>query len=126
MLCESRHDVDRQLIGFGQFTRPELDLTFHLAVDEVNISSQSVQFGDQECGTWLDAYRRGVGKIERPLSGTKFDSLEFRYVVGSSRSRCQVNSSLTLMAGQSVSRQAISAAIFLGMLVLIKPSIHQS
>ena len=51
MFCESRHDVDRQLISFGQITRHELNLTFHQAADEVNISSQSVQFGDQQCGT---------------------------------------------------------------------------
>jgi hypothetical protein len=31
---------------------------------------------------WLAAHRRGAANIERPLSGTKFDGLEFRFVVG--------------------------------------------
>jgi hypothetical protein len=31
---------------------------------------------------WLAAHRRGAANIEQPLSGTKFDDLEFRFVVG--------------------------------------------
>ena len=39
--------LDRQLIGFGQVTPHELGLTRRQAIDEVNIASQSVKFGDQ-------------------------------------------------------------------------------
>ena len=31
---------------------------------------------------WLAAHRRGAANIVRPLSGPKFDGLEFRFVVG--------------------------------------------
>ena len=40
--------LGRQVIGFGQVTRHELGFTGHQAIDEVNIASQSVQFGDQQ------------------------------------------------------------------------------
>ena len=67
MFCESRHDVDRQLIGFGQITRHELDLTFHQAADEVNVSGESVQLCNQQHGSRLLAKLKRLTKLRAAI-----------------------------------------------------------
>jgi hypothetical protein len=61
MLCDCRQDVNRQSIGLGEVNRHKLHTRLHETRNEVNVSGETVQLGNDERRTVKTAETKRLG-----------------------------------------------------------------
>jgi len=62
--------MNRETVGFGEIAGSEANPAFHQAREEVEVTSQAIEFGNEECGVTLSACIDGCGQLGSvPLSG---------------------------------------------------------
>jgi hypothetical protein len=75
ILCNRSQDVDRKIVGTGLIAGKELDACFHETTQEVDVTGQPVELGDDKCGFGSSGMSNRLCQLWslRPLAGLDFD-----------------------------------------------------